>query len=654
MDKKPFMISVSKLNDADTCLRHWHWQHVIGVKVEIPPDRQRVIDIGTDIDRQVEEYMLGKPSQVSGAAAVVAKHYPIPGQSCVQVQRWVRCDWAGAPLIGKIDLLTGPSTVWSPLNRAQKKGQIRVTDLKVVKDLKWAKTLEQLDSDRQTIAYAVGIHREANRPVPNLFEVSQVSVERTAPYRAQALVRGVGINQATELEERDRPLVATMRAALAEESTLELPAAERATCERWYGSECPFYARCHGARAVHVSDSLGALLDAGAGRGSGGAGRTIDSIAEGTAPAAREESVKNLISPPDAAQYEERTMDAVLRSRKTIMPGGKQYLAIQGDRHGKHWELRCFSGAWKFYVGDKLDEAESAPGFHQLSAPSGTHRAEGKAPGCEEMDIVGLRTIYIPQLEAWDAEVAPVAEAASLPVAETKSAEEEIFGDAAQQVAAQTEGTTPAVDEGKVKELTSVGLTENRARNIVTAGHTLESLRSGAVKLIDLTRVPGIGKTVAAQILAQLVRKEEQKSELEVKPEQKPEEKPEQKPEEKPEQKPEEKPEQKPEEKPEQKPEPRPGSRYELFVDCRPVGRADVREFSDVLRPYLKSIAEAKKVPDALLVEPGYLLPGLLTERLIASPPASCVIVVDSSDKLWKDTRHFWLDRRSSLVVGTK
>ena len=79
-----------------------------------------------------------------------------------------------------------------------------------------------------------------------------------------------------------------------------------------------------------------------------------------------------------------------------------------------------------------------------------------------------------------------------------------------------------------------------------------------------------------------------------------------------------------------------------------------MREFSDVLRPYLKSIAEAKKVPDALLVEPGYLLPGLLTERLIASPPASCVIVVDSSDKLWKDTRHFWLDRRSSLVVGTK
>ena len=68
--------------------------------------------------------------------------------------------------------------------------------------------------------------------------------------------------------------------------------------------------------------------------------------------------------------------------------------------------------------------------------------------------------------------------------------------------------------------------------------------------------------------------------------------------------------------KPEPDPEPSLKEGYELYIGCRPVLGFHGKEFSSVMKPYLDRVATMRNVPDVTLIEPGYLLPGLIMERL--------------------------------------
>lgn len=511
---KPFeRISVSKLDTYEMCPRHYHFQFAYGLVEEVSAKQQQNRTLGEQVDAQIEAYLKAAPGtvQLSGAAAAVSRHYPTPGQSCVDVQRWVRGEWAGAPWAGKIDLLTGPSTVWGPLNRPQKHDLVRVTDLKSTSDLKWAKGPDQIDRNRQLHMYASGVWRERQKSIPSLFEVSQVTVERGAPHRCQSIVRISGEKQLLELEEEDRPLVRGLIASHSEEDTLALePASDRGVCERWYGYRCAFYERCHGKTRVAVPQSLGALMDADGGRGSSGAGRTIDSIAAGSVPVVqtiqKPEEKGNMLATPDAARSQNMKIEgenARYRSRTIVQ--GKSYIAIQGDRHGKIWEMRMLGDDFKILVGDKLQAIEAAPGFRHLDG--GEEQTKGSVPvgTGAKMDIIQLRAVFGPFLQAWDEREAPKKE---LPAAgEQHLEEDDIFGQAEKQITEQSGVKAPSED--RVKELTSVGLTDAQARSLADGGVTLEALRSGSVAVADLTQCRGIGKGGAEKILARFQKKPE-------------------------------------------------------------------------------------------------------------------------------------------------
>ena len=55
-------------------------------------------------------------------------------------------------------------------------------------------------------------------------------------------------------------------------------------------------------------------------------------------------------------------------------------------------------------------------------------------------------------------------------------------------------------------------------------------------------------------------------------------------------------------------------------------------------------------VPDVSMVEPGYLVPGLIMEELYKDPPSSGAIIIDSSDEIWKKVHRFFEDRAAVVI----
>ncbi len=275
---KPFRkTSVSKLNTAEMCLRYYHYQHVLGIVSEIPPARLRVIEKGKQIDQDVENWIKGTLKSVSGAAAVAVDRCPLPNQpNLVKTQKWVRFQYAGVFLIGCLDFLTLPGAKWGRLARIPK-NMVRVSDLKSVKDVRWVKTREQLDTNRQLLVYVLGVAREDDPVIDDLVEISHVGVERDAPHRIRQPVRIVSVQHAEAFEEEDRPLVQRVVACHGEENTLELPAPPESQCDRFYGSICPYYDRCHAKTTVPLED-LWAAADQD-GRGGRGTRDMIDRVA---------------------------------------------------------------------------------------------------------------------------------------------------------------------------------------------------------------------------------------------------------------------------------------------------------------------------------------------------------------------------------------
>lgn len=735
---KPFeRLSVSKLDTYEMCPRHYHFQFAYGLEEVVTPKQQQNRDLGEAVDKQIEAWLKAPVGtvQISGAASAVSRHYPTPGQSCVDVQRWVHGDWAGALWVGKIDLLTGPSTIWGPLNRSQKHGLIRVTDLKSTSDLKWAKSAQQIDGNRQLHMYASGVYRERQKPIPKLFEVSQVVVERGAPHRCQSIVRVSGEKQLLELEEGDRLLVQGLIASHGEEDTFALePASDRGVCERWYGYRCAFADRCWGKKAVAVPQSLGALMDAEAGRGSGGVGRTINSIAAETISVAQTMTYQEapsgvwlepssdgklqrkveevMLSTPDAAKSTNAKIEGEnARYRPRTLHQGKSYVAIQGDRHDKTWEFRMLGDSWIIRVADGPGPAEATPGFFMLDTTDESAKGSVPTGTGARMDIIQLRALFTPFLLSWDERIE--AEKPKQLQTQTSSEEDDIFGQAEKRVEEQSGSHAP--DESRVKELTSVGLTDAQARSLADGGVTLDTLRAGTVTVADLTRCKGIGKGGAEKILGRFAKKPEP---------------------EKTQEKPQEKVTEKPAEttvelKVETKPDvttyqeilstleqergrivelegqltaarlrivdlesgsgsdscvvPREallglldaiGARYDspgtwsgvarhlreasqaeprqgfaIYVGCRP--DTEVKSFLDVIASYLERVAVAKKVRDVSQVDPGYIVPGLLNEALYADPPAPCAFTVSDRDPIWIMVRRYFLSRASEVVVAS-
>lgn len=337
--------SISKLDTAEQCLRYYHYQHVLGISDPIPPHRQTVIDKGVAIDNAVEAYMLGK-QQAMGAAAAVAPYYPLPGQTgLVDVQRWVRCEWAGAQLNGKVDLIVKPGAKWGRLATPPKSGLLRVTDLKSMRSLDQAKTKEQLDKNRQLFAYVVGMHRPFGEQIPDLVEVSQVAVERDAPYRTKDTVRVVSSSQIEDFEEGDRSLVKLVRASHEVENTLDLPPApERSSCDRWYGSVCPYKDRCWKQKSISLSD----LFDLAEqdGRGGEGTRSALDAVA-------KKSDLSVLLDIADDAVGQRRQSTVSGPLLPTTVSGGStdltEYIAEKAFADVvSSGEVRRFSGVFSF------------------------------------------------------------------------------------------------------------------------------------------------------------------------------------------------------------------------------------------------------------------------------------------------------------------
>ena len=251
-----------------------------------------------------------------------------------------------------------------------------------------------------------------------------------------------------------------------------------------------------------------------------------------------------------------------------------------------------------------------------------------------------------------------------------------------------------------MKELTSVGLTDAQARSLADGGVTLEALRAGTVTVADLTRCKGIGKGGAEKVLNRFGVKAssssgKEKEEKTVKDESA---------------KDQEKiaritqeqakdlieaslnPEREHVESAvakhavdriteledmvaqfeakltlEQQNSARLVSNlrmyanaqadkapeaFTVFVDCHPSSMT-VNTFLGVITPYLARVAKGKNVRDVSMVEPGYLVAGLLNEALHADPPVPCAFAVSSGDYHWNMVRRYFLERAGEVVVAS-
>jgi ribA/ribD-fused uncharacterized protein len=277
-EKKQTRTSVSRLDTFEKCARYDYFTVVS--KIELPPSPYK--EAGIRLHEELERPYLvpGTSPPIVGAAAKAFMFYPHPGQPGVEVERkFDGVSYAGALLYAKIDCATEPDVLsWGRLATLPKKGLPRIQDLKTTSSLRWMKSAEDLNHNRQLLAY--GLIRFPEYP---LIEVSQVVVERKAPFHAAQTVRIVGRDQMLSQQEQDQELIERMQSARKAESALDLePATDHNTCLNWYGSRCAFYGRCHGSEKSSVSMSLGNILDEhfSDGRGGEGTRSALDALFE--------------------------------------------------------------------------------------------------------------------------------------------------------------------------------------------------------------------------------------------------------------------------------------------------------------------------------------------------------------------------------------
>lgn len=275
----PFQrLSISKIDSAEMCLRYYWHQEVRGIRPEMAPKRQEAIDKGVKIDKEVENWSKGLLTTLTGAAAAVSQFYPRPGQEGVLVQKWLKSVWAGVELRGCADLvvLAGYNVLWGKRARPPK-NLTRVSDLKTMKSLRYAKTAEQLEHNRQLLVYGHVLHADGLLTT-DLFEVAQVQGTRDAPFQAQDTVRTVSMSRVRELEAQDREFVPSIIALHTQEVLHEIPAASMDTCKNVYGDRCPFYDRCHAKVSVSLEDAW--EMSNQDGRGGEGTSAALDNAAK--------------------------------------------------------------------------------------------------------------------------------------------------------------------------------------------------------------------------------------------------------------------------------------------------------------------------------------------------------------------------------------
>ena len=157
MSEKQFHVSPSQLSTAfheeDGCLRKWGFSYISGLKTPATPAMQ----FGTEVHAYLEPYLRAEDLtqvEVKGDVKEVArqafKYLPLPGPTN-QIETKMEIPIEGGVLLGYIDVMTpraGDSAA--------------VYDHKTTKDLRYAKTEDELRKDFQAIIYSY----EATRRYP--------------------------------------------------------------------------------------------------------------------------------------------------------------------------------------------------------------------------------------------------------------------------------------------------------------------------------------------------------------------------------------------------------------------------------------------------------------------------------------------------------
>lgn len=222
----PKQISASALSTFDLCPRKWGWKEIAGIK----PEPNASAAFGTAVHDQIERYYRdGRPFDLrtpEGETAL-AGHHLLPARGPeVEVERPFTLLWGGISFGGRKDLEIHGT----------------VFDHKTTKDLRWAKTPEELATDYQSVIY--GVEHMVRRGLDRV-GLRWVYYRTRAPHKAMAVDLAIGLqDEATQATmaravERGRVMLRLIDQC---KDPLELPPVGDA-CAAYGG--CPHQARCN-------------------------------------------------------------------------------------------------------------------------------------------------------------------------------------------------------------------------------------------------------------------------------------------------------------------------------------------------------------------------------------------------------------------------
>lgn len=222
----PKQISASALATFDLCPRKWAWKEIAGIK----PEPNASAAFGTAVHDQIERYYRdGRPFDLrtpEGETAL-AGHHLLPARGPeVEVERPFTLLWGGISFGGRKDLEV-PGTVF---------------DHKTTKDLRWAKTPEELATDYQSVLY--GVEHMVRRGLDRV-GLRWVYYRTRAPHKAMAVDLTIGLqDEATQTTmaravERGRVMLRLIDQC---KDPLDLPPVGDA-CAAYGG--CPHQSRCN-------------------------------------------------------------------------------------------------------------------------------------------------------------------------------------------------------------------------------------------------------------------------------------------------------------------------------------------------------------------------------------------------------------------------
>ena len=222
----PKQISASALATFDLCPRKWGWKEIAGIK----PEPNASAAFGTAVHDQIERYYRdGRPFDLrtpEGETAL-AGHHLLPARGPeVEVERPFTLLWEGLSFGGRKDLEV-PGMV---------------LDHKTTKDLRWAKTPEELATDYQSVLY--GVEHMVRRGLDRV-GLRWVYYRTRSPHKAMAIDLTIGLqDEATQATmaravERGRVMLRLIDTC---RDPLELPPVGDA-CAAYGG--CPHQARCN-------------------------------------------------------------------------------------------------------------------------------------------------------------------------------------------------------------------------------------------------------------------------------------------------------------------------------------------------------------------------------------------------------------------------